>query len=872
MKNYQPPAYTVPEADLHFALDSQCTTVRARLQIEVDPSGPRQPLFLDGRKLQLQSIRVNQRELTADAYRQTPEGITLEAPADKFELEIVNSISPAENLALSGLYASNEILCTQCEAEGFRSITYFPDRPDVLCKFTVTISADAKKYPILLANGELQSQCEYPDGRHAATWADPFPKPSYLFALVAGPLNVLRDTFITQSGKSVSLCFYTTDSDLDKCAHAMQCLKNAMRWDEEIYGREYDLNTYMIVAVDHFNMGAMENKGLNIFNSKYVYAKPDTATDQDFRAVESVIAHEYFHNWSGNRVTLRDWFQLSLKEGFTIFRDQQFSADMGSREVQRIYDVSMVKVHQFREDAGPGCHAVQPDSYLAIDNFYTITVYNKGAEVIRMMHALLGRATFRRATDLYFERYDGCAATVEDFVTCMEAASGLDLQQFRLWYKVAGTPQIQVERNYDPQARTYELTFEQLPPKNLAATAWQPMHIPIRVALMDAQGKQLPLRNGHKNSKPACEQVLELTATRQTFTFHDIPSAPVPSLLRGFSAPVILVDPQAGDDAYFLMANDSDGFCRWDAAQHVFKQQICRLITCFQHRGNPDLEMEFYRAFSAIVSDTRCPAEFKALLLEPPSQIAIAQMMDRVDPAAIHQAYRLLMRKLAHHCQNELDELYRQLNHERGLSQDAAGQRKLKNLCLKYLICLESESAYELALQQFESAANMTDAVAALTALAGSQSSRREDCLAQFFDRWQHDSGVIDKWFRIQSTTPREDTLAQVTALSRHHSFSIHNPNRVYALIGAFSHSNLYCFHDISGGGYDLLADFVLRIDRTNSQTAAQLAEAFSDVRRYDDKRQQLMLERVEAIAAAASLSVNVYEIVSRILKQRGSD
>ena len=872
LEDYQPPSFLVPAVDLSFELDEHCTTVRSKLKIVLTSSEARKSIFLDGKNLNLLSVCVQGHELSKSEYDASPDGMTLTPPSDEFELEICNSINPSENLALSGLYASNEILCTQCEAQGFRNITYFPDRPDVLSKFTVTIQAHRSKFPVLLANGELQSSIDLPDGKHAVTWFDPFPKPSYLFALVAGPLNVLRDTFVTHSGNSVELCFYTTDFDLSKCSHAMSCLKRAMRWDEEVYGREYDLNTYMIVAVDHFNMGAMENKGLNIFNSKYVYAKPDTATDQDFRAVESVISHEYFHNWSGNRVTLRDWFQLSLKEGFTIFRDQQFSSDMRSAEVQRIYDVNMVKVHQFREDASPARHPVQPDSYLTIDNFYTITVYNKGAEVIRMIHALLGKEKFRIATDLYFERFDGCAATVEDFVACMEQASGISLSQFRLWYKVEGTPHIRVERNYDSKGKTYELTFEQTTANGEQQPDVKPMHIPIRIALFNGDGNTIPLKLSSKNCDATRELVLELKQPRQSFVFHDVNAEPTPSLLRGFSAPVVLLDRQRSDDAHFLMAHDNDGFCRWDACQQVFKHQIQELVTSFRHQRPPQIEPDFYHSFGAIVDDADCPTEFKALLLEPPSEIAIAQTMEVVDPVAVHDARKLLISNLADQYQAEFTALYNEFNHDWGMSEDAAGKRKLKNLCLYYLMSLESQSAYDLALKQFNHATNMTDLSAALHAIAGSDSPQRQSCLAKFYEDWRLDAGVIDKWFRIQSTAAREDTLNRVIELSAHHSFSIHNPNRVYSLIGAFSHSNLYCFHDVNGGGYDFLTEFVLKIDRTNSQTAAQLADAFSEIGRYDAERQQMMYQRIEEIASTPDISINVYEIVSRILSQFESE
>ena len=866
LKDYRPPSFSIRSTDLKFDLDPGKTTVSSKIAVIRTNCAEANDFYLNGNNLELLSIQMNQEELPESGYGMDSQGITLINPPNEFELSISNRIDPSKNLALSGLYMSGDMLCTQCEAEGFRNITYFPDRPDILSKFSVTIEASQNEFPILLSNGELVATDKLPDGRHFATWIDPHPKPCYLFALVAGKLSVLRDTFVTRSNNRVTLEFYTSSSDLDQCVHAMKCLKRAMKWDEEVYGREYDMNRYMIVAVDHFNMGAMENKGLNIFNSKYVFAKPDTATDQDFHAVESVIAHEYFHNWSGNRVTLRDWFQLSLKEGFTIYRDQQFSSDIGSPAVQRIHDVNMVKLHQFREDAGPSRHPVQPDSYLTIDNFYTITVYNKGAELIRMMHLLIGTDSYRAGTDLYFERYDGLAATVEDFATAMEEASGVNLEQFRLWYRVGGTPIVSIQRKYDPARGTFMLTMEQKPPHASEDSDWSPLHIPIQIALLDNDGKRLPLKLDSNHSATQDEMLLELTQSRQTFNFFDLESSPTLSLLRGFSAPVLIDDPQADQDLHFIMAHDDDAYCRWNACQQVFKLQVQQLVANIQNSQETDIESEFLSSFNAVLSNAVEDPQFKALLLEPPSEISIAQTMEIVDPTAIHNARKILVKNLADRYYDQLIELYRTLNGDWGDSTDAVGKRSLRNLCLNYLIELDDSTVQKLALHQFESSSNMTDLAAALRALVNSSSPARELVLQMFYDRWRDDSGVIDKWFRIQATAARPDTFKNVVDLSKHQSFNIYTPNRVYSLIGAFCHANPYCFHARDGSGYDLLTEYVLRIDKSNSQAAAQLTEAFTEIRRFDQDRQDAMRQRIEQIAATPGISVNVYEIVDRIL------
>lgn len=870
LADYRPPAFGVSDLSLTFDLHKSKTTVRSTLSVQKNPGASRkEPFFLNGGNLDLISIKLNGRELDKKGYIVADSGLSILDPPTEFELSISTVIDPSSNLALSGMYMSEDILCTQCEAEGFRNITYFPDRPDILSRYTVTIQAVKQQFPVLLSNGELVEQGDLPDDQHYATWHDPHPKPSYLFAVVAGDLAALKDEYITCSNRHVQLEFYVTGKHLDKCQHAMDCLKRAMRWDEQVYGREYDLNRYMIVAVDHFNMGAMENKGLNVFNSKYVYAKPETATDQDFHAIESVIAHEYFHNWSGNRVTLRDWFQLSLKEGFTIFRDQQFSADMGSTAVQRIHDVNLVKLHQFREDASPKRHPVQPDSYLTIDNFYNITVYNKGAELIRMLYLLLGAEQFRAATDLYFERYDGCAVTVEEFIQSMETVSNRDLAQFRRWYHVAGTPKVHVTREFDPDSHSFQLTLEQHPPDSPPNQCGKPMHIPIQCALLDQANGRMRVTLANEPARTQDEFLLELRDIRQTFTFKDVSQEPVVSLLRGFSAPVLIDDPKADRELHTILSHDDDAFCRWDAWQRVAKSQLLHLVTAIQTGQEPSIDESFLATYKTVLENMQPDPQFSVLLLDPPSEIAIAQAMDVIDPVAIHQARSLLVKTIAKRFFDHLVDLYQNLNPPADLSTKAIGQRSLRNLCLNLLIELDTDVVHHMAADQFRHSTNMTDLAASLKALVQSTSPFRDRALNMFYENWKEDSGVIDKWFRIQATAPRDDTLESVIKLSSHQSFSFHTPNRVYSLIGAFCHANPYCFHAADGSSYELLKNNVIRIDKYNPQGAAQLVDAFSELHRYDPGRQQAMYQRLEEIAAVNDLSVNAFEIVDRILKAK---
>ena len=868
LTDYQPPNFLIPEVELEFELNPASTVVRSRSTVERSTTGNGEALRLDGEHLELNELQIDDHVLSNNDYRFIDSQLLIPDVPDHFTLQVENTIRPKNNTTFSGLYMSGNILCTQCEAEGFRRITYWPDRPDILSRYTVKIVSDQNDFPVLLSNGELQEEGLLPDNRHFTVWQDPFPKPCYLFALVAGKLSVLHDEFITRSGKNVALQFYAPEQDLHKCGHGMDCLKNAMRWDEEVYGREYDMNRYMLVAVDEFNMGAMENKGLNIFNSKYVYAKPESATDQDYEAIESVIAHEYFHNWSGNRVTLRDWFQLSLKEGFTIFRDQQFSSDMGSADVKRIYDANMIKIHQFREDEGPNAHPVQPDSYLTIDNFYTLTVYNKGAELIRMMRILLGPETFRCGTDLYFEQNDGQAVTIEEFVAALETASGVDLQQFRRWYKRSGTPTLKIERTYDAVKKTYTITVEQKSAgSDESGTAFTALHVPIAVALLGQNGNKIPLHLQPGSDSVGQETLLELKQNRESFVFHNVNELPVPSLLRGFSAPVKTEVDLADEELYFIVAHDDDACSRWDAMQRIAIKQIQKLIQSEGNNTPAGVDEQFTGAFQSVLLAKIDDLEYKALLLTLPSELSVAQTMDVVDPAAIHKARKQLVSTLASQFTSELTDLYQQPVPKRKSAYDSkvAGARSLRNLCLGYLNQNNNSQAWDLAYRQFTSSSNMTDEIAALGAIVNSDSEQKSNALDSFYTKWRQDSLVIDKWFRIQATASRDDTLSVVEQLTQHESFTINVPNRVYALIGGFCGANPYCFHNPDGSGYDLLTNSVLELDSSNPQLAARLATTFSDIRKLYPQLRATMLERLNRIATRP-LSVNLSEIIEKTL------
>jgi aminopeptidase N len=869
LRDYRPPEYRIETADLHFDLDPARTRVQSRLRIARRPDAAGSaPLVLNGETLKLLDIRLDGRPLDARDYTLTETTLTLASPPEQFALDIETEIAPGENTALSGLYVSGGNFCTQCEPEGFRRITYFIDRPDVLVRFTATVAADRRQYPVLLSNGNRVADGELPGGRHFVTWHDPWPKPAYLFALVAGDLARVEDSFTTRGGRVAPLHMYVQAHNRDRCGHAMAALKKAMRWDEEVYGREYDLDVFMIVAVDDFNMGAMENKGLNIFNSKYVLAQPETATDGDYDAIESVIAHEYFHNWSGNRVTCRDWFQLSLKEGFTVFRDQEFSADQGSRGVRRIHDANIIRTHQFREDAGPMAHPVRPESYVEINNFYTTTVYNKGAEVVRMAYHLLGPEKFRRGTDLYFARHDGHAVTTDDFVQALEDASGEDLAQFRLWYAQAGTPELHVTREWRAAEKTLHLRVRQHCPPTPDGSGKQPFQIPLAIGLLGPDGKERPVRLAGEPAGMNGTRVLTLRGAEQTFALTGLDAPPVPSLLRGFSAPVRMVTDLTDAEQLFLLAHDTDPFNRWDAGQTIATRLILRIADGLRKDDAPDVPPATVDAFGKVLTADSADKAFLASVLTLPSESYLAGCVEEIEPELLHRARRHVRAALARALAGEFRAVYDR-NYVAGPYRhdgESAGRRALRNLCLGYLTDAGASEGVAMAMAQFRSASNMTDTLAALSALAQTDTDERRAALTEFDSRWRDDPLVMDKWFSVQATSRRAQALDEVMALMQHPVFSIRNPNRVRALIGAFCHGNPARFHDPSGRGYAFIAEQVLVLDALNPQIAARIVGVFDDWRRFEPVRRARMQAQLERIAATAGLSPNVGEVVTKAL------
>jgi aminopeptidase N len=870
LADYRPPDYLVDEVELRFALQPAATEVRARLTVRRNPAAAAgaRPLVLDGQELELLGLALDGAALGSNRYQVDDDRLLVHDVPAAFTLETTVRIRPEANTALEGLYVSNGVFCTQCEPEGFRKITYFPDRPDVMTPYRVRIEADPAAYPVLLANGNLIESGPLADGRHFALWEDPFPKPSYLFALVAGRLARLEDSFTTRSGRAVTLEIYTEPREIDKCAHAMASLKKAMRWDEDRFGLEYDLDRFMIVAVSDFNFGAMENKGLNIFNTKFVLARPETATDADYLGVESVIAHEYFHNWTGNRVTCRDWFQLSLKEGLTVFRDQEFTSDLHSRAVKRIADVRRLRATQFLEDAGPLAHPVRPDSYIEINNFYTTTVYEKGAELIRMLHTLIGETAFQRGMQIYFQRHDGQAVTCEDFVAAMEAASGRDLTRFRRWYAQAGTPRLTVQGAHDPRSRTFTLTVAQSTPPTPGQPDKQPLHIPLALGLLDPAGQPLPLRLEGEDGTAGAARVLELDAVEQLFTFVDVPKRPVPSLLRGFSAPVILESDLDDADRRFLMAHDPDPFVRWESGQSYALELMLGLVA--ERRAGRPLRLDdgLADAFASILADPALDPAFVAQALMLPSETYVAEQMAEIDVDGIHEVREFLRAALGERLTGAWLKTYRALQADEPYRFEAAqvGRRTLRNLALAYLLAGGGEASRELCLAQFRAAANMTDTIAALGLLAESNLPERSTALADFYQRWRDDALVVDKWFALQATAQRPDALEVVNALLQHEAFTLANPNRVRSLIGAFAQANPTGFHRADGAGYAFVADHVLVLDRRNPQVASRLAQPLCRWRRYDAQRQEHMRAQLERILGAEGLSRDVYEIASKSL------
>lgn len=859
LKDYQTPAYRILETDLHFDIAEPQTVVKSRLTVEPQRVG--EPLVLDG-SAKLLFVKING---AAADYVLEGEMLTIAGvPSERFTVEVETEILPAENKSLMGLYASGGNLFTQCEPEGFRKITFYIDRPDVMSKFTTTIVADKKRYPVLLSNGNKIDGGEFSDGRHWVKWEDPFSKPSYLFALVAGDLAVTEDYFTTMSGRNVKIEFYTTEADKPKVGFAVESLKNAMKWDETRFGLEYDLDIFMVVAVGDFNMGAMENKGLNIFNTKFVLADSRTATDTDFEGIESVVGHEYFHNWTGNRVTCRDWFQLSLKEGLTVFRDQEFSGDRASRAVRRIENIRLLRQHQFPEDAGPTAHPVRPASYEEMNNFYTMTVYEKGAEVVRMYHTLLGEEGFQKGMKLYFQRHDGQAVTCDDFRAAMADANGINLDQFALWYSQAGTPVLEAEGRL--KNNIFELTVKQTVPPTPDMTDKQPMMIPVKVGLLNRNGEAVAF---DYQGKRATEAVLLLTEAEQTFLLEGVTEAVVPSLLRGFSAPVHLNYPYSDDDLLLLLAHDSDAFTRWEAAQTLYRRAVAANLATLSDGVELPKHEKLLAAVEKVISDDLLDNAFKALLLGVPSEAELWDGAENIDPLHYHQAREALLDTLAVHFLPKWHELNRQAakqeNQSYEYSPEAAGWRTLRNVCRAFVLRADPAHIETVAEKYGEMAQNMTHEWGILSAVNGNESDTRNRLLAQFADKFSDDALVMDKYFALVGSSRRSDTLQQVRTALQHPKFSLENPNKARSLIGSFSR-NVPHFHAEDGSGYRFIADKVIEIDRFNPQVAARLVQAFNLCNKLEPHRKNLVKQALQRIRAQEGLSKDVGEIVGKIL------
>ncbi len=868
LKDYAPPPFLISNTELDVTLHAERTRVRSKLSIRPNPDakGKSRVLKLDGEMLELARVAINGRELSASQYKITGKDLTIEAvPGAAFTLEIENFCNPEANKALTGLYRSQGIYCTQCEAEGFRRITYYLDRPDVLAKFRVRIEGDKKEAPVLLSNGNLIDSGEAGNGKHFALWEDPFPKPSYLFALVAGKLGMVRDSFFTRSQRKVDLRIYVEPGKEDRCAWAMASLKRAMEWDETRFGLEYDLNTFMIVAVSDFNMGAMENKGLNIFNDALILARPDTATDGDYERIESVIAHEYFHNWTGDRVTCRDWFQLCLKEGLTVFRDQLFTADIRSAVVKRIEDVRILKSGQFPEDSGPLAHPVRPSSFIEINNFYTMTVYNKGAELCRMMQTVLGKEGFRRGLDLYFQRHDGQAVTVENFVSALGDANNTDLSNFMLWYNQAGTPQLDARLTYSPAAKAARLTLSQSYPNAPAGDKRKAVPIPVKLGLLNPDGNDLPL---NVDGKTLDDGVIMLRKKKQTFTFKDVPERPVASLLRGFSAPVCLKASAADRDMLTLIRSDSDLFNRWQTAQAFALKHTIGLAEAVASAQVPRVNSRFVQAVGAVANDDSLEHAYRAAFLNMPSESDVAHAIGKdVNPESVHACRQILRSALGRNLRDILEGVYQRSTPAEPYSPDpgSAGRRALRQAALSLLTAGGSHFATKRVQEQARNATNMTEAIGALSILSIHGGEAFEEALARFLHRWKEEPLVMNKWFSIQALSPAKDTLKRLRDLAVNPLFSLKNPNRVRALYGNFAHGNQLRFNDASGAGYELVTDAVIEIDAFNPQIASRLLSAFESWRIFEPGRRGLAGKALERILEKKSLSADVFEIASKI-------
>ena len=866
LDDYKVSPFLIDTTDLVFDLGDEHTRVTTKLAVRRNPASEDKSGSLELNSkgaMQLQWIEVDGQRLGESAYSLTDNMLTLSNLPSSCVISSEVLIQPQANTSLMGLYRSRTMYCTQCEAEGFRRITYFPDRPDIMSVFTVKIVADKASYPVLLSNGNAIERADLDHGRHTVTWHDPFKKPSHLFALVAGTLGKVEDSFTTMSGREIPLQIFVEEKDLNKCAHAMLSLKNSMRWDEEVYGREYDLDIFMIVAVDDFNMGAMENKGLNIFNTSAVLANPKTTTDASFLRVEGVVAHEYFHNWSGNRVNVRDWFQLSLKEGFTVFRDSQFSSDMNSPTVKRIEDVSYLRTHQYAEDSGPMAHQVQPDSYMEINNFYTVTVYEKGSEIVRMYHTLLGPENFRKGSDLYFDRHDGEAVTIEEFVSAMEDASGRDLTQFRRWYKQSGTPVLKVRSVYDADAKTYTLDFEQSSPATSGRSENLPFVIPVKLGLVGADGSDIVL-----SSDGQTEIIFEMTEPHQQLVFEKIDAEPVPSLLRGLSAPVKLDYPYSTEQLAHLMANDGDGFNRWDASQTLSLSVLNQLMHDSLHERPMTLDGQLVDAYKALLSDESLDPAMVALMLQLPAEALLHEEAKTIHVAAIHDARSFLRTALAGCLVDELETIYQRHNIRQAYapSVEQMGSRSLKNAALGYLMLVDS--GVELAWDQFQNADNMTDQAAALSALVNCPTAIKysTQALAMFLDEFKDEALVMNLWLQIQAANSQPNGLDRVKALLDHSAFSMTNPNKIRSLIGGFANANHVNFHATDGSGYEFLTQQILDLNTVNPQIAARLVTPLTRWKKYPEPNRQQMRDALQNIANEPNLVKDVYEIATKSL------
>ena len=866
LKDYKVSPFLIETTDLVFDLGDQQTCVTTRLVVRRNPASAEQSNSLELNSkgdVQLQWIEIDEQRLNDSDYTLSDNMLILPNLPASCVITTEVLIQPQLNTSMMGLYRSRTMFCTQCEAEGFRRITYFPDRPDIMSIFTVKIVADKANYPILLSNGNAIERADLEGGRHSITWHDPFKKPSHLFALVAGTLSVVEDSFTTVSGREIPLQIFVEEKDLDKCAHAMLSLKKSMRWDEDVYGREYDLDIFMIVAVDDFNMGAMENKGLNIFNTSAVLANPKTTTDASFLRVEGVVAHEYFHNWSGNRVNVRDWFQLSLKEGFTVFRDSQFSSDMNSPTVKRIEDVSFLRTHQFAEDGGPMSHQVQPDAYMEINNFYTLTVYEKGSEIVRMYHTLLGAKTFRKGSDLYFDRHDGEAVTIEEFVAAMEDASGRDLTQFRRWYKQSGTPVLKVRSEYDATAKTYKLNFDQSCPPTPGQSEKLPFVIPLKLGLVSDDGVDIQL-----NSAGETEIIIEITEPHHQLVFENIDAEPVPSLLRGLSAPVKLDYPYSTEQLAHLMANDSDGFNRWDASQTLSLTVLNQLMHDSLHDRPMVLDGELVEAYKALLSDESLDSAMVALMLQLPTEALLHEEADTIHIAAIHDARSFLRTALAGCLAVELEAIYERHNTQQAYAPNVEqmGNRSLKNAALGYLMLVDS--GVELAWAQFQNADNMTDQSAALSALVNCPAAAdyAAKALALFLEEFKDEALAMNVWLQIQAANSQPNALSRVKVLLEHSAFSMTNPNKIRSLIGGFANANHVNFHASDGSGYVFLTEQILALNTVNPQIAARLVTPLTRWKKFSEPNRKLMRDALQNIANEPNLVKDVYEIATKSL------